>query len=311
MQTEREPFAGLVELGAAVGELGAALSQAHWRMEEAALELAAEAAEKYRQALPEGSSPEAAAALAGRRVAFYAMPRVEVRLESALRVTRTGGGLVRMLLGGARSTTQESAASVDVTLVAVPVGEALEELLAGRARTLQRALVEYLAARGLSGPDAAEALRRYDLAEDAVQAAEPGGSWARPPWPANLLAFKRVWNRETQVSPEETAFLLPETPAPDRLTLSVLGALAERLAPEAAPAPLEAEARILLAALSGDNAVHDARAYPRGEWNTRWGELHARVLRELGLPEAGSEPSAASLARLRAAWASGRKRLRP
>jgi hypothetical protein len=311
--SEREPLAGLVELGAAVGELGASLAHAQQRMDEASLDAAVEMVENYRRSLADAAGQQAAERaldLVRGRAAFYSLPRIDVTLESALSVTRGRTGLIQMLLGGARSSTEETASSVRVTLAAVPAGEDLEELIRARSLRLQRALQRYLEERGLFGAQREGALRAYGLVEGEVRPAAPTGWWSDEDWRVNLRAFKQVWNREARQAADETA-LLPESAAPDRLSLAVLGQLAGGLPEEEPREALESEARILLAALSGDNAVHDVRSYPRGAWNGAWGELHAGAMRELGLSGAGDHPTPETVRALRRAWESGRKKLRP
>ena len=307
---EREAFEGLVELGQAVGELGVSLSEAQWRMDRATIDVALERAEALRRALPH--APELADALARERTVFYAVPAVEVRLQSTVSVTRTRGGLVRMLLGGARSSTQETTSAVHVTLAAVPATAALSELLEARAVELQAALAGWLRAQGFFGPASAARLREHGLSAGDVQDVPPSGDWSDPDWRRNLRAFKLVWNRRLREAPEELA-LLPENDLPDRAAFAVLDELSAGAAPAEDRAWLQEQARVLLAALSPEDHVHDpARGFARGEWTRAWSDLHRKALRELNqgaaepLPET-TEPTAATVAALRKAWEAGRR----
>jgi hypothetical protein len=298
--TEREPFAALVELGSAVGELGAALSQAQWRMDQATLDLAAEMtaalAPSFRH--PADSGPEEAAGRAAafvrERLTFYAMPRVDVRLESAVRATRSHGGLVRVLLGGSSTTgTQETAGHVEVSLVAVPAAAHVDELVRARAGEQQRALVQYLQERGAAG----------------LVAPEITGAWSTPGWRDTLALFQQRWNAERREEPGETADLLPETGFPDRRTLAVLGELAERARGEEGGEALQAEARLLLAALSTEDDVHRPdRGYPRDAWSEAWSRLHTRAAKELLGRDGAVQPTRETVEALRRAW-SDRRRL--
>lgn len=318
------PLDSLVDMGRAVGELGVALAEAQWRIDQGTLDVAASMTEWARPAfshLPaDPNGKDLAQQYAQDRTVFYSMPEVRIRLESSVRIARTRGGLVQTLLGigSNRSNTQETAAYVEVTMVAVPMTEAHQSLMEVRTLEQQGSVLRFLREHGFLGEFRPQALRKYGLTPEEVPAGiAPTGRWNEAPWMQLLLAFKKVWNQDLRAASEETFVHLPEHPRPDRLTLSVLESFVEAQAGPVRPEALEGQARMLLSALCNSDEMRSRTArFPRSGWGgSGWEEAHRKAIQKLkpqltGFPNVpdvspAPTPSPASIAFLRIAWERG------